>query len=72
MKDIWCDYDEAYLKVDAEDIGFCGDCRIMSCEKNKAFETASVKERLIADLIKELGEGRGRVKRIRKIVEKYL
>lgn len=72
MKNIWCDYDEAYTKADAEDIGFCGNCRITSCEKSKAFEDVSVKEKLIADLIKELGEGRGRAKRIRKIVEKYL
>ena len=30
-----CDYDEAYTKSDAKDIGFCGKCKISSCENNK-------------------------------------
>lgn len=72
MKDIWCDYDEAYSKSDAEDIGFCSSCILTSCEKSKAYENVSIKEKLISDLTKELGEGRGRTKRIRKVVEKYL
>lgn len=28
-----CEYDEAYSKDEAEDIGFCDKCRIPSCEK---------------------------------------
>ena len=35
MKDILCDFDEAYTKADAKDIGFCGSCKIVSCEKNQ-------------------------------------
>lgn len=30
-----CDYDEAYTKQDAEDIGWCSNCKIKSCTKNK-------------------------------------
>lgn len=30
-----CDYDEAYTKSDAKDIGFCEKCGIASCENNK-------------------------------------
>ena len=72
MKDIWRDYDEAYTKAEAEDIGFCGRCKIAGCEKSMAFRKKDLKEKLIADLIKELGEGMGRSKRIRKVVERYL
>ena len=30
-----CDYDEAYTREDASDIGWCGKCRIKDCPYNK-------------------------------------
>ena len=72
MKDIWCDYDEAYTKSDAEDIGFCSNCKISSCEKSSVSSNTDLKEKLIAALINELGTGQGRPKRIRKVVERIL
>lgn len=72
MKDNWCDYDEAYTKSDAEDIGFCANCKISSCEKSSVSNYTDSKEKLIAALIKELGTGQGKPKRIRKIVERIL
>ena len=30
-----CERDEAYSRVDAEEIGWCADCRIPTCSKNK-------------------------------------
>lgn len=30
-----CDYDEAYTREDASDIGWCGKCRIKDCLYNK-------------------------------------
>lgn len=30
-----CDYDEAYTREDASDIGWCGKCRIKGCPYNK-------------------------------------
>lgn len=30
-----CDYDEAYSRDDAENIGWCSNCKIKSCVKNK-------------------------------------
>lgn len=67
-----CEYDEAYSKDEAEDIGFCGKCRIPSCEKNIIKNKDDLKEKLIFELIKELGIRHDRPKRIRKVVEKYL
>ena len=72
MKDIWCDYDESYTKSDAEDIGFCANCKISSCEKSSVSSNTDLKEKLIAALINELGTGQGRPKRIRKVVERIL
>ena len=72
MKDIWCDYDEAYIKSDAEDIGFCANCKISSCKKSSVSSNTVLKEKLITALINELGTGQGRPKRIRKVVERIL
>lgn len=72
MRDIWCDYDEAYTKADAEEIGFCERCRIATCEKSKVTNRTDLKEKLIAALVKELGSGMGRPERIRKVVERIL
>ena len=72
MKDIWCDYDESYTKSDAEDIGFCANCKISSCEKSSVSSNTDLKEKLIVALINELGNGQGRSKRIRKVVERIL
>ena len=72
MKDIWCDYDESYTKSDAEDIGFCANCKISSCEKSSVSSNTDLKEKLIVALINELGNGQGRPKRIRKVVERIL
>lgn len=72
MKDIWCDYDEAYTQFDAEDIGFCANCKISSCEKSSVSSNTDLKEKLIAALINELGTGQSRPKRIRKVVERIL
>ena len=72
MKDIWCDYDEAYTKSYAEDIEFCDNCKISSCEKSSVSSNTDLKEKLIASLINELGTGQGRPKRIRKVVERIL
>lgn len=30
-----CDYDEAYTRKDANDIGWCGKCKIKECPYNK-------------------------------------
>lgn len=30
-----CERDEGYSRVDAEEIGWCADCRIPTCSKNK-------------------------------------
>lgn len=30
-----CNYDEAYTREDASDIGWCGKCRIKDCPYNK-------------------------------------
>ncbi len=67
-----CEYDEAYTKSDAEDIGFCGRCRIPACENSMVSNKTDLKEKLIATLVKELGTGNGRPKRIRKVVERLL
>ena len=72
MKDVWCDYDELYTKSDAEDIGFCTNCKISSCEKSSVSSNTDLKEKLIVALINELGTGQGRPKRIRKVVERIL
>ena len=72
MKDVWCGYDEAYTKSDAEDIGFCANCKISSCEKSSVSSDTDLKEKLIAALINELGTGQGRPKRIRKVIERIL
>ena len=72
MKDVWCDYDELYTKSDVEDIGFCTNCKISSCEKSSVSSNTDLKEKLIAALINELGTGQGRPKRIRKVVERIL
>ena len=67
-----CEYDEAYTKSDAEDIGFCGRCRSPACENSMVSNKTDLKEKLIAALVKELGTGNGRPKRIRKVVERLL
>ncbi len=67
-----CQYDEAFFDKEAEDMGLCENCKIYSCEKSSVVDKSSIKEKLISDLIKELGCGMGRPKRIRKIVDKYL
>ena len=72
MKDIWCDSADAYTQSDAEDIGFCANCKISSCEKSSVSSNTDLKEKLIAALINELGTGQGRPKRIRKVVERIL
>ena len=72
MKDIWCDYDESYTKSDAEDIGFCANCKISFCEKSSVSSNTDLKEKLITTLINELGTGQGKPKRIRKVVERIL
>jgi hypothetical protein len=35
MKDKLCYFDEAYDMIDAEEIGWCKECRIKECPKNK-------------------------------------
>lgn len=67
-----CEYDEAYTKSGAEDIGFCGRCRIPTCENSMVLNKTDLKEKLIVALIKELGTGNGSPNRIRKVVEKIL
>lgn len=67
-----CEYDEAFTQSEAEDIGFCGRCRISTCEKSMVSNKTDLKEKLIVALIKELGTGNGRPNRIRKVVEKIL
>ena len=47
-----CEYDEAYTKSDAEDIGFCGRCRIPACENSMVSNKTDLKEKLIATLVK--------------------
>lgn len=46
--DIICDYDEAYTKSEAEEIGFCGGCRVPTCENNIVSNKTDLKEKLIA------------------------
>lgn len=70
--DIICEYDEGYTKSEAEEIGFCGTCRILTCENSIVPNKIDLKEKLITALVKELGTGNGRPKRIRKVVEKIL
>lgn len=70
--DYICEYDEAYTKSEAEDIGFCGRCKIPTCENSMVSNKTDLKEKLIATLIKELGTGNGKPNRIRKVVEKIL
>lgn len=65
-----CEYDEGFTKSEAEDIGFCGRCRIHTCENSIVLNKTDLKEKLIAALVKELGTGNGRQKRIRKVVER--
>ncbi len=67
-----CEYDEAYTKSGAEDIRFCGRCRIPTCENNMVLNKTDLRENLIVALIKELGTGNGRPNRIKKVVEKIL
>lgn len=67
-----CKYDEAYTKSEAEDIGFWGRCRIPTCVNNIISNKTDLKEKLIVALVKELGTGNGRPKRIRNVVEKIL
>lgn len=70
--DIICDYDEGYTKSEAEEIGFCGRCKVSTCKNSVVSNKEDLKEKLIAALIKELGTGKSRPKRIRKVVEKIL
>lgn len=35
--DRFCDYDEGYTKVDAEDFGWCRNCTISSCRNSKYY-----------------------------------
>jgi hypothetical protein len=35
MKDKICDYDEAYSRKEAEEIGWCSNCTNKNCPKNK-------------------------------------
>lgn len=41
-----CEYDEAYTKSDAEDIGFCGRCRIPACENSMVSNKTDLKKEI--------------------------
>ena len=43
MIDHICDYDEAYSKADAREMGFCTTCRISSCKNNRRYNGNGVK-----------------------------
>lgn len=38
-----CEYDEAYTKSGAEDIRFCGRCRIPTCENSMVLNKTDLK-----------------------------
>ena len=49
-----CEYDESYTKSDAEDIGFCGRCRIPTCENSMVSNNTYLKEKMISALEKQI------------------
>lgn len=68
-----CDYDEAYSRIDAYELGWCNSCRITSCKFCKNKSKSNIDRNIIYmspnDYLKLIDKKDAEINRLKKLVE---
>lgn len=63
-----CDYDEAYTREDARDIGFCERCRISDCKYSYSKSNKNVMNMSPNDYMDKIDRKDAEIRRLKKLV----
>lgn len=63
-----CDYDEAYTREDARDIGFCRRCGISGCKYSRSKSNKNVMNMSPNDYIDKIDRKDAEIRRLKKLV----
>lgn len=63
-----CDYDEAYTREDARDIGFCGRCGISGCKYSHSKLNKNVMNMSPNDYIDKIDKKDEEIRRLKKLI----
>jgi predicted RNase H-like nuclease (RuvC/YqgF family) len=63
-----CDYDEAYTREDARDIGFCSRCGISGCKYSRSKSNKNVMNMSPNDYIDKIDRKDAEIRRLKKLV----